>query len=212
MKQRLQGVVIGIVITALMLSTTTTLATSTRRIDVTYGVNIVVNGIPQNLTGDLTPFISGGRTFLPVSGIANILGVDVEWDYITSTVFIHSATALDPVYLMPQTPPTSRIPPTNQNSEPTPEHTQQPTAVAPPPITLPATTSGINAGTFALLRNGMSISEVQNIIGVEHSSEITTEAFGITTTIKVWMNTQNFSSISVIFTDGHATAISQIGL
>jgi len=108
------------------------------------------------------------------------------------------------------------MPPTNQNPESMPEHTQRPAIVVPPQITQPtlppATTSGINAGTFALLRNGMGISEVQNIIGVEHSSEITTEAFGITTTIKVWMNTQNFSSVSVIFTDGYATAISQIGL
>jgi len=78
---------------------------------------------------------------------------------------------------------------------------------APPTIAA----GGVNAETFALLRNGMSISEVQEIIGVAPSSESTTELLGTTTTMIMWIGS-GFSSITVIFTNGYASSISQMGL
>ena len=56
--------------------------------EVFYGVNIVVNGVPQNFSADMTPFISDGRTFLPVRGIAEVFDVPVEWYGSTQTVYI----------------------------------------------------------------------------------------------------------------------------
>jgi len=53
-----------------------------------YGVNIAINGTLQSFPQDMTPFISEGRTFLPVRGISEALGVLVEWDGVTQTVYI----------------------------------------------------------------------------------------------------------------------------
>lgn len=51
-------------------------------------MNVVVNGQLQNFPEDMTPFITGGRTFLPVRGIANVFDVPVEWYGRTSTVYL----------------------------------------------------------------------------------------------------------------------------
>ena len=53
-----------------------------------YGVNVSVNGQLQNFPTDQTPFISDGRTFLPVRGIADALDIPVTWDGSTSTVHV----------------------------------------------------------------------------------------------------------------------------
>ena len=125
MKQRLQGMVMGVLVTTLLLGTVTVFATSTRTIEVTYGVSVVVNGVRQNFASDMQPFTSSGRTFLPVRGIADALGMNVEWDESTSTVYISSSVA-NQAHL-PQPPIT-------------PSPVPQPT---PTPITDPAqTTSG----------------------------------------------------------------------
>ena len=80
-----------------------------------------------------------------------------------------------------------------------------------PQATQGANAGGVNAETFALLRNGMSINEVQEIIGVTPTSETTTELLGITSTTIMWVG-RSFSSITVMFTDGYATIITQMGL
>ncbi|MCL2620014.1 MAG: stalk domain-containing protein [Defluviitaleaceae bacterium] len=56
--------------------------------EVFYDVNVVVNGVPQNFPADMTPFITEGRTFLPVRGIAEVLDVPVDWYGPTRTVYI----------------------------------------------------------------------------------------------------------------------------
>ena len=53
-----------------------------------YGVNVVINGQTLQLDGIDRPFIMDGRTFLPVRGIADALGVPADWDGATSTVFL----------------------------------------------------------------------------------------------------------------------------
>jgi len=106
MKQRLQGMVAGFLLATLLLSTVRVLASPSRAITVTYGVNIVVDGTPQNFTDDMMPFISEGRTFLPVRGIAQALGVDVLWDGATSTVYINSGAIATPSPIMPTPEPT----------------------------------------------------------------------------------------------------------
>ena len=56
-----------------------------------YGVNVVVNGRPLQTEGIDRPFILDGRTFLPVSTIAQALNVPANWDGATRTVYIGGA-------------------------------------------------------------------------------------------------------------------------
>ena len=56
--------------------------------ELTYGVNVIVNGRALELQGVDRPFILDGRTFLPVSVVAQSLGVPVQWDGATWTVNI----------------------------------------------------------------------------------------------------------------------------
>ncbi|MCL2377044.1 MAG: copper amine oxidase N-terminal domain-containing protein [Defluviitaleaceae bacterium] len=53
-----------------------------------FGVNVVVDGEALELEGINRPFILDGRTFLPVAVIAEVLGIPVEWDGDTTTVYI----------------------------------------------------------------------------------------------------------------------------
>jgi len=91
MRKTIKGYVAGF-LTCLILSSTFVWAnTQSQLLEAFYGVNIVVNGIAWNPPSDMVPFISSGRTFLPVRGIAEILDVPVEWDGLTRTVYIGTA-------------------------------------------------------------------------------------------------------------------------
>ena len=63
--------------------------------EVFYDVNVTINGVPWNPPEDMTPFISGGRTFLPARGIAEMLGVPVDWDETTRTVYVGNIPQLE---------------------------------------------------------------------------------------------------------------------
>lgn len=134
MKQRLQGMVVGVLATVLLLGTANVLATSTRTISVVDGINVAVNGRQLQFVYGSAPFISDGTTFMPVRAIADALEVDAEWDGETSTVHLRhrASTALPPAVSIPPIPEPLPIPPTL----PQPEHTPEPTA---PPT---QTTSG----------------------------------------------------------------------
>jgi len=75
-------------LTLLMVVSTMATATGSAAREVAFGVRVVVDGIEQHFADDMRPFISDGRTFLPVRGIADALGLDVDWDGETSTVYI----------------------------------------------------------------------------------------------------------------------------
>lgn len=67
-----------------------------RAADITYrGISFVVNDtkiVPQDANGTpIEPFILDGTTYLPVRGMANALGIEVEWDAATSTVHLIAA-------------------------------------------------------------------------------------------------------------------------
>jgi len=95
LKSRIQGFVAGL-LAAILLVATFALASPAIR-EVFYGVNVVVNGEPQEFDDDMQPFISDGRTFLPVRGIAEVLGIDVNWDGETQTVYIGEMPELPPI-------------------------------------------------------------------------------------------------------------------
>jgi len=106
MKHRIQGIVLGFLLAVLLLGTVTIVSAVSQSINVAYGINVVLNGVRQTFSDDMRPFTSGGRTFLPVRGIAEALGADVSWDAATSTVRINSGA---PGTQSPTTPPTPTL-------------------------------------------------------------------------------------------------------
>lgn len=61
-------------------------------IEVLYGVNIAVEGQPQDFPEDMAPFITEeGRAFVSVKAIAEALGFKAVWDESTSTVYVSRA-------------------------------------------------------------------------------------------------------------------------
>lgn len=93
MKKRIQGIIIGIVIGVLIGSVG--ILASTRQVQETLNYNnikILLDGeelIPRDVNGNyVEPFIIDGTTYLPVRGISNALGLDVDWDGKTQTVLL----------------------------------------------------------------------------------------------------------------------------
>ena len=147
MKQRLQGIVLGVILTILIMVTVVTVAAAnTRTIGITYGINVVVNGIRQIFPTDMQPFTSEGRTFLPVRGIADALGLDVSFNPVTQTVYLDSLQAIHQ-----HTPPTPTPLPT-----PTPMPTPIPT---PTPIALRNAAPFFDSNAFIATGGNMTLRE-----------------------------------------------------
>lgn len=87
-KLQIKGFVAGFLIATFLVAAVFSAANNTSIREVLYGVNIVINGNRWTPPDDMQPFISDGRTFLPVRGIANALDVAVDWDEETFTVFL----------------------------------------------------------------------------------------------------------------------------
>ncbi|MCL2621328.1 MAG: NPCBM/NEW2 domain-containing protein [Defluviitaleaceae bacterium] len=85
----LKGFVVGVVAT-LTLSATIVAANPVMR-EVLFGINVSFNGQIQQFEDDMRPFTMDGRTFLPVGAIANIVGLDVDFDPATNTVLLTTA-------------------------------------------------------------------------------------------------------------------------
>lgn len=95
--------VLGLLISALAFSLMTTAIAASRSKQVTAeypGVKISVNGeivTPTTADGtEVEPFIIDGTTYLPVRGVASLLGADVGWDQETKTVILTTGAAKVP--------------------------------------------------------------------------------------------------------------------
>ena len=92
MKEKLKGIVLGIVIGAMFVPTVfATIGTVTK--DLSYNnIKITLNGqelIPSDANGNyVEPFIIEGTTYLPVRAVANALGLNVTWDGTNNTVVL----------------------------------------------------------------------------------------------------------------------------
>jgi len=93
-----KGFVAGVLVTILLSGTVFAAASSSVMREVFYGVNVVVNGVPQNFPADMQPFISDGRTYLPVRGIADALGIPVSWDGNTMTAYLGTSPQGEPLF------------------------------------------------------------------------------------------------------------------
>ena len=110
MNKRLQGIVIGAVVSALLFSGVAAAAASrTQDISVTFrDIKIVLDGkefLAKDSNGKpVEPFIYQGTTYLPIRAVGEACGRDVEWQNDTSTVYIGSGAIATPSPT--ETPPT----------------------------------------------------------------------------------------------------------
>ena len=65
---------------------------------------------------------------------------------------------------------------------------------------------GITHSSYLQIRDGMTMSEVQAIIGVRHTSETVSTFMDTTTTMRIWTASDFRTSITVFFTDGRVSS------
>ena len=95
MKKRLQGLIAGMLIGAMLTSGVVFAKQATETINVIYdNIKILIDGKeyqPTDVNGDaVEPFIFNGTTYLPVRAIANAFDKKVDWEAQTSTVTLGS--------------------------------------------------------------------------------------------------------------------------
>jgi len=79
-KATFKGIAIGFLAATILLSAVFSAASASGVMrELLFGVQVSVNGEIQDFDEDMAPFIMDGRTFLPVRGIADTLGVGVDW-------------------------------------------------------------------------------------------------------------------------------------
>ncbi len=93
MKKRLQGLVTGMLIGAILTSGVAFAKNGTEMIQALYNnIKIYVDGEkinPKDATGKVVePFIYNGTTYLPVRAIGNAIGKEVYWEGSTQSVYI----------------------------------------------------------------------------------------------------------------------------
>ena len=94
MNKRIQGVVIGMLVTIILFGGVAIADFSkTETITALYrNIKIVIDGkefIPKDVNNNIVePFIYNGTTYLPVRAVSQALGREVSWDGDTSTVYI----------------------------------------------------------------------------------------------------------------------------
>ncbi|MCL2619785.1 MAG: stalk domain-containing protein [Defluviitaleaceae bacterium] len=93
-----KGFVSGFLVATMLSATIVWANTSGVFREVFYGVRISINGHAWNPPSDMTPFITDGRTFLPVRGISEALGIPVTWDGTTSTVHLGTQPVGSPFF------------------------------------------------------------------------------------------------------------------
>ena len=110
MKERIQGILVGILISTIGLGCVAYATSATKTIDVLYN-NIKVykdnvlcelkdaNGTP------IEPFIYNGTTYMPVRGTANLANMQVTWDGNTNSVYLWDEISPASTYLMEVCPP-----------------------------------------------------------------------------------------------------------
>ncbi len=93
MKKRLQGLIAGVLIGAMLTSGVVFAKQISETAELFYNnIKIYIDGgeiVPKDANGNVVePFTMNGTTYLPVRAIANALGKDVEWDGATQSVYI----------------------------------------------------------------------------------------------------------------------------
>ena len=87
-KHQSKGFIAGVLATSLIGAGLLTLEAQQVTRQISFGVNLNVDGQLLQLPQEDRPFIMDGRTFLPVRAIAEALGTAVDWNGQTATVYI----------------------------------------------------------------------------------------------------------------------------
>lgn len=110
MKERIQGVLVGVLIGAICTGGAAFAKSKTENIEVTYD-NIKVfkdNVLCELKDGNgsvIEPFIYNGTTYMPVRGTANLADMEVTWDGNTKSVYLWDTMVPEGTYLMEVAPP-----------------------------------------------------------------------------------------------------------
>ena len=113
MKKTLKGYVAGLLSAVLLMAITTGVFAiaqlRTETVTITYGVGVSLDGTPVQFAADAAPFTLDGRTFLPVRAIADLAGLDVDFNAATNTVLLTSGGGATTT-VTPEQPPALRDP------------------------------------------------------------------------------------------------------
>lgn len=93
MKDKIQGFVIGAVSASLLISGGVYAYSGNKTISAEYdNIKVYIDNVTADLKDangkTVEPFISDGTTYLPVRGIAQASGMQVEWDGISNSVYL----------------------------------------------------------------------------------------------------------------------------
>lgn len=93
MKKRLQGLIAGVLIGAILTGGMVFAKQISETAELFYNnIKIYIDGgeiVPKDANGNVVePFTMNGTTYLPVRAISNAFGKDVEWDGATQSVYI----------------------------------------------------------------------------------------------------------------------------
>ncbi len=96
MKKRMQGLAAGLLVGTLLTSGIAFAKKASQTTELFYNdIKITLNGkevLPTDANGNyVEPFTISGTTYLPVRGVANALGMNVEWDGANRTVVLSNA-------------------------------------------------------------------------------------------------------------------------
>jgi hypothetical protein len=88
-KEKMKGIAIGLILCVLLATSGMAIANSTAETkQLTYGINVVVNGVQAQFADDMRPFTVDNRTFLSLRAISEMLSLPVEYYSSTNTVYI----------------------------------------------------------------------------------------------------------------------------
>ncbi|MCL2199575.1 MAG: peptidylprolyl isomerase [Defluviitaleaceae bacterium] len=87
-KERMKGIAIGVILCAVLTATATAAIAAAQTREITYGVGVTLHGRTVQFDEADRPFVSDGRTFLPVRALADLLGLPVDFDVENNIVIL----------------------------------------------------------------------------------------------------------------------------
>ena len=87
-KERIKGIVIGFILCAILSAGVAATANTTVTRQITYGINVILNGQQMQFAEDSRPFVMDNRTFLPLRAMSEMLGFPVDFDPATNTAIV----------------------------------------------------------------------------------------------------------------------------
>lgn len=110
MKQRLQGLIAGVLIGTTLTGGTVLASKGTKTIEILYNnIKVYKDNVLCELKDAngsvIEPFVYNGTTYMPVRGTANLAGMEVEWDGATQSVYLWDEIPMNGTYLLEVCPP-----------------------------------------------------------------------------------------------------------